>query len=98
MKHVRWIASARLWVTAAWLTAASLAASAAQAQDAYPSKPITLLVGFAPGGGTDQIARIVAPKVAELLKQPVNVENKTGPAARWRPGRQQRPRLTATPC
>lgn len=49
------------------------------AQDAgFPARPITLLVGFAPGGGTDQIARIMAPKVGELLKQTLIVENKAG--------------------
>lgn len=49
------------------------------AQDAgYPSKPITLLVGFSPGGGTDQIARILAPKASEILKQSIVIENRTG--------------------
>ena len=49
------------------------------AQDAgFPARPITLLVGFAPGGGTDQIARIMAPKVGELLKQTFIVDNKAG--------------------
>ena len=46
------------------LAAAALCAIAttAAAQDAYPSKPITILVGFAPGGGTDLIARQIAPR------------------------------------
>lgn len=50
----------------------------AMAQDAWPAKPITLLVGFAPGGGTDLIARQIAPRLSELLKQPVIVENRAG--------------------
>ncbi|RYF28959.1 MAG: tripartite tricarboxylate transporter substrate binding protein, partial [Comamonadaceae bacterium] len=56
----------------------AFAAIAASAQEAYPSKPITLLVGFSPGGGTDLIARVIAPKLSELLKQPVVVENRAG--------------------
>ncbi|WP_295857315.1 tripartite tricarboxylate transporter substrate binding protein [uncultured Xylophilus sp.] len=51
---------------------------AVQAQDAYPSKPINLLVGFAPGGGTDLIARQLAPRLAEVLQQPVVIENRAG--------------------
>jgi tripartite-type tricarboxylate transporter receptor subunit TctC len=48
------------------------------AQEDWPSKPITLLVGFAPGGGTDLIARHIAPRLSELLKQSVIVENRAG--------------------
>lgn len=44
----------------------------------YPAKPITLVVSFAAGSGTDSVARIVAQKLSERLKQPVIVENKAG--------------------
>jgi tripartite-type tricarboxylate transporter receptor subunit TctC len=44
----------------------------------YPTEPVRLMVGFAPGGGTDVTARIFAQKVGEKLGQPMVVENRSG--------------------
>jgi tripartite-type tricarboxylate transporter receptor subunit TctC len=60
--------------TIALALAAVLAASAAAAQD-YPTRPITLIVPFAAGGGVDVSARIQAQHMSELLGQPIVVEN-----------------------
>ncbi|HET9735307.1 MAG TPA: tripartite tricarboxylate transporter substrate binding protein [Burkholderiales bacterium] len=55
-----------------------LAAAGAAAQGGFPSRPITMVVGFAPGGGTDTAARIVAKAASESLGQSVVVENRAG--------------------
>jgi tripartite-type tricarboxylate transporter receptor subunit TctC len=58
----------------------SCASFLALAQQAYPAKPIRLIVGFAPGGGTDIVARAIAPKMSEILGQSIIIENKSGAA------------------
>src|SRR5688572_17722840 len=58
--------------------ALSLLAAAASAQDAYPSKPIRILVGYSAGGGNDIIVRVMQPEMQKGLGQAVIVENKPG--------------------
>ena len=60
------------------LAGALIAFSAGLSAQDYPAKPIRMVVGFPPGGGTDVVARIVAPRMSELLGQPVVIENRPG--------------------
>ncbi len=57
---------------------AALGATGAQAQTGYPDKPITLVVGFAPGTGPDVLARIIAEPLGKALNTTVIVDNKSG--------------------
>ena len=57
---------------------AATVALPAYSQQNFPSKPIRLVVGFVPGGGTDVSARIVAQKLSDVLGQQIVVENKPG--------------------
>ncbi len=71
----------RLFAVAGVVASAGLAFTAisgAHAQDAWPSKPVRILVGLAPGGGTDIQARLFSQKLSEDLGRPFLVENRPG--------------------
>ncbi len=67
----------RSMTLAAGLAALVCTAPVAVAAD-YPTKPITLMIGFAPGGPSDVMARILTRKMEEILKQPLVIENRAG--------------------
>ena len=65
-------------VQAAALTLCTLGAMGTVHAQAWPAKPIRIVVGFAPGGTTDVMARVMAQSLSEALGQPVVVDNKPG--------------------
>lgn len=63
---------------ASLMCSAAVITPSAQAQPTFPSKPITMIVPFPPGGPTDLVARVIAQKMSESLGQPVIIDNKGG--------------------
>src|SRR5450631_3326624 len=61
----------------AFVLIALLGCTCTWAQD-YPTKPIRMVVGFPPGGGTDVMARLVTPKMTEAWGQQVVIDNRAG--------------------
>ncbi|HEY2184296.1 MAG TPA: tripartite tricarboxylate transporter substrate-binding protein [Xanthobacteraceae bacterium] len=57
---------------------AHVGASLPAGAQSWPMRPVTMVVGFAPGGGTDVLARIIAPRLSEVLGQQVVIENVGG--------------------
>ncbi|KOF54680.1 hypothetical protein AD428_02730 [Achromobacter sp. DMS1] len=68
----------KLHTIAAGLTLATIAAVAPAAHAAYPEKPVTIIVGYAPGGSVDIVARIMAKHLGDKLNKPFVVENRPG--------------------
>lgn len=74
-KWASWTAACAIGIAAVGFSTTSAAASSA---DNYPTSPITIVVGFPPGGATDVLARIVAEHLGRSLGQPVVVKNEPG--------------------
>ena len=67
-----------LWLALATATSIATLAPLAQANEAWPTRPVKLVVPFPPGGGTDIVARAIGQKLATRLGQPVVIDNKPG--------------------
>ncbi len=69
----------------------------AVAQVDYPARPVRFIIPFAPGGAGDFVGRIASLKLADLLGQPIVVENRPGAQGFSGSGWARQPSLTATP-
>jgi tripartite-type tricarboxylate transporter receptor subunit TctC len=83
-------------IVAAMIAALPLVAASQAGAQSYPNRPVRVLVGFAPAGPADMIARIVCDKLSEFWGQPVLIENATAPPPMWPGTAPPRPRPTAT--
>lgn len=68
----------RLWTKLFLVTVAAFVMPALAMAQVYPNQPIRLIVPFAPGGTTDMVARVIGSKLAEVMGQPVVVDNRGG--------------------
>ncbi|MEJ1128357.1 tripartite tricarboxylate transporter substrate binding protein [Variovorax sp. CCNWLW225] len=68
----------RAWIPAACVGTALLATAMSAAAQAWPAKPVKMIVTYPPGGTVDVVARIIAPKLSARLGQPVVIDNRAG--------------------
>ena len=68
----------RAWIPAACVGTALLATAWSAAAQAWPAKPVKMIVTYPPGGTVDVVARVIAPKLSARLGQPVVIDNRAG--------------------
>jgi len=68
------------WSLACLVVISLVGVASCLAQDAYPTRPIRLLIGYAAGGATDVVGRLLTSKLDSILGQPVIIENRVGAA------------------
>ncbi len=76
MKKINFSLLAATAITA--MTALTTTSATAQSPEGYPSRPVTIVVPFAPGGGSDNMARLIASRLSERTKGSFIIENKPG--------------------
>src|ERR1700757_3615667 len=77
-KHHRLLTNVTAHVVAGIVMALLLPGASATAEDAYPSRPVRMIVPFAAGGPTDIVGRIMGARMGEVLGQQFIIENKNG--------------------
>src|SRR5688572_6575663 len=77
-RHIPAAAMRRMRTAVAFAIAVLALVTSARAQDAYPNRPIIMIVPFAAGGSTDVIGRVIAEGLRQVLGQSVLVENRAG--------------------
>ncbi|MBV9971263.1 MAG: tripartite tricarboxylate transporter substrate binding protein, partial [Xanthobacteraceae bacterium] len=73
---------ALLGAAASWVVVAAASGPARSAAETWPIHPVRIVVPFAPGGGADIIARMLAPRLQQQLEQSFYVDNRAGAAGR----------------
>jgi tripartite-type tricarboxylate transporter receptor subunit TctC len=68
----------RAWIPAACIGAALVLTTLGAAAEAWPAKPVKMVVTYPPGGTVDAVARVIAPKLSARLGQPVVIDNRAG--------------------
>jgi tripartite-type tricarboxylate transporter receptor subunit TctC len=68
----------RAWIPAACVGTALLVTAMSAAAQAWPAKPVKMIVTYPPGGTVDVVARVIAPKLSARLGQPVVIDNRAG--------------------